>query len=182
MGDKRAVTALKYILLCRVALGQAEEVVAAATTGKYAVAYAGPELEAMRAVAEAARRRSLQEFEAALAAHRAVLGDDPLVVRHVAHLGETMLEKNLTRLVEPFACVEVDHVAELIKLPRERVEAKLAEMILDKKLAGTLDAGRGQLRLFDAPPSDGTYGAALDAVKAMNAVLDALFKRAEQLR
>ena len=58
-------------------LPQTEDV-GALLSGKTALKYAGPEVDAMRAVSKAAQHRSLKEFEAALAAHPA--GTVPLHV------------------------------------------------------------------------------------------------------
>ena len=67
--DPRAVLALKYMLLCKIMLNSVEDI-QSIMTGKLALRYRGPEVDAMRAVASAYQNRSLVEFEKALAAHK----------------------------------------------------------------------------------------------------------------
>lgn len=43
--------------------------------------------------------------------------DDDLIAHHLDRLYQNMLEANLLKIVQPFSCVEIAHVAELIKLP-----------------------------------------------------------------
>ena len=46
------------------------------------------------------------------------LSDDHIIQSHVAEMYDSMLRSNLLRVVEPFSRVELDHVAELVNLPR----------------------------------------------------------------
>jgi hypothetical protein len=84
----------------------------------------------MAAVARAYKARSLADFQAALGAHGAQLGDDPIVQRHLAALYDTLLEGNLARLIEPYSRVEIAHLAHLIQLPHALVLNKLSQVWL----------------------------------------------------
>jgi 26S proteasome regulatory subunit N6 len=197
LGDAGAVRALKYMLLCKVMLNSPEEV-APLVASKGGLAYAGPDLDAMSAVAAASAARSLAQLQDALQRYAPQLGADPIVAAHLEQLYETLLERNLGRIIEPFSRVEIAHVANLVALPAEQVERKLSQMILDKKFAGTLDQVREQMRLrlrrwarltmrlaaflqgngflvvFEESPADATYTAALETIANLERVVDAL--------
>uniref|UniRef100_A0A2N9J2Z2 t-SNARE coiled-coil homology domain-containing protein n=1 Tax=Fagus sylvatica TaxID=28930 RepID=A0A2N9J2Z2_FAGSY len=131
--EPRAVFSLKYMLLCKIMVNQADDV-KGIISSKAGLQYVGPELDAMKAVADAYSKRSLKLFETALRDFKAQLEEDPIVHRHLSSL------------------VEIAHIAELIELPVDHVEKKLSQMIeLDKKFAGTLDQGAGCLIIFDDP-------------------------------
>jgi len=138
-------------------------------------------MEAMRQVAKAYKERSLQEFDSVLQKFPNELLGDALVSKHLSDLQATLLESNLLRIIEPYSRVEISRVAELINLPLARVETKLAQMILDKKLQGILDHGEGILVVFDDPEPDATYDSAIDVIDKMGGVVQSLFGRASVL-
>ncbi|KAG8661736.1 hypothetical protein MANES_01G034250v8 [Manihot esculenta] len=84
--------------------------------------YVGPKLDAMKAVADAHAKRSLELFEISLRDYKAQLEEDPIVHRRLSSLHDTLLEQNLYRLIEPFSRVEIAHIADQIELPVEHVE------------------------------------------------------------
>lgn len=180
LGEPRAVFGLKYMLLCKIMVNQSEDV-AGLIASKAGLLYLGPELDAMKAVADAHSRRSLKAFEAALAEFRPQLEEDPIVHRHLSALYDTLLEQNLCRLIEPFSRVEIAHIAALIELPVAHVETKLSQLILDKKFAGTLDQGAGCLVVFDEPEPDAIFQSTLDAIANIGKVVDSLYVRSAQV-
>ena len=152
--DPKALNSLKYMLLCKIMLNLPEDVTSLLSI-KLALKYAQlKEVESMRAVARAHQNRNLAEFEKALRDYRDELSSDPTIRSHLAALYDTLLEQNLLRIVEPYACVEVDHVAKVVGQDRQQIEQKLSQMILDKVFNGVLDQGRGCLIIFDAPEED----------------------------
>lgn len=176
----KALTALKYMLLSKIMLNQAEEV-GGVCSSKTALKYVGKEMEAMRAVATASHKRSLADFQAALKTYKPELEEDAVVRAHLGALYDTMLEQNLCRIVEPYMRVQVDHVARSIRLPVAQVEKKLSQMILDKKLNGILDQGEGVLIVYDESPLDKTYETVLETIQHMSKVVDTLYQKAKKL-
>jgi 26S proteasome regulatory subunit N6 len=79
---------------------------------------------------------------------------DPTIRSHLAALYDTLLEQNLLRLIEPYGCVQLEHVAQGVGQSRATVEKKLSQMILDKVFYGVLDQGNGWLVVFDEPVVD----------------------------
>lgn len=179
--DPRAVANLKYMLMCKIMAGNADDV-ASIVNGSIALKYSGPEVAAMKAVGKAYSERSLDAFEVTLKEYKTQLADDPIVHAHLNALYNTLKEQNLLRLIEPFSRVEISHVAKLINLALNDVESKLSQMILDKKLNGILDQGAGCLVVFDDIPLSKTYQHSLDTLVNMDNVVGSLFDKASTLR
>uniref|UniRef100_A0A8P4KTY9 PCI domain-containing protein n=2 Tax=Dicentrarchus labrax TaxID=13489 RepID=A0A8P4KTY9_DICLA len=181
----RAITALKYMLLCKIMLNlyicHQNTDVQALISGKLALRYAGRQTDSLKCVAQASKNRSLADFEKALTEYKAELRDDPIISTHLTKLYDNLLEQNLIRVIEPFSRVQIAHISSLIKLPKGDVERKLSQMILDKKFHGILDQGEGVLIVFNEPVVDKTYEAALETIQNMSKVVDSLYNKAKKL-
>ncbi|GMH94139.1 hypothetical protein TL16_g12818, partial [Triparma laevis f. inornata] len=171
--QEKAVPCLKYMMLCRILDADLSGLV----TGKQGVKYAGKDIEAMTAIAGAASKRNLKEFQATTDKYSAELQTDLLIHHHLDILYEQLLESNLLRIIEPFSCVEISHVATLIEMPVAVVERKLSTMILDGKLNAILNQGEGQLIVHESKDEDKCMGKGLDVIKNMGKVVDNLYAR-----
>ncbi|GFY66484.1 26S proteasome non-ATPase regulatory subunit 11 [Trichonephila inaurata madagascariensis] len=178
--DPKAVVALKYMLLSKIMLGEPDDVISL-TMGKLALKYAGVDVDAMKTIAAASSKRSLADFQVALKKYKTQLIDDVIIRAHLDDLYDTMLEKNLCRIIEPYSKVQLQHVADIIELPLPTVEKKMSQMILDKKLNGILDQGQGILIIFEASDSDKTYEAALETIHCLEKVVDSIYQKAKKL-
>ena len=112
---------------------------------------------------------------------RKELEDDPIVHAHLDTLYDNLLEQNLCRIIEPYSRVEVNFVSEQIKLPSLKVEQKLSQMILDKKIPGILDQGEGILIVYEENAPDKTYEVAMETINSMAKVIDTLYEKAKKL-
>ncbi|KAK3247246.1 26S proteasome regulatory subunit rpn6 [Cymbomonas tetramitiformis] len=180
LDDPKAVQALKYMLLCKIMTDNTEDVSSIINT-KGGLKHVGVETEAMKAVAHAHIARSLQSFQEALKNYDEQLGKDAIIHSHLSALYEKLMEQNLCRLIEPFNCVEIAHLAQLIELPVQTVESKLSQMILDKKFAGILDQGKGVLLVFEDAPVDKIFTKTVDTIKNMSRVVDSLFVKSKKI-
>uniref|UniRef100_A0AC34QR58 PCI domain-containing protein n=1 Tax=Panagrolaimus sp. JU765 TaxID=591449 RepID=A0AC34QR58_9BILA len=141
VGDKEeALRSLKYMLLCQIMLGNYDEV-KSLLMHKTAMKYTSTELDAMVAISEAVKNRSMADFNVAFGRCRDELQCDSVVRKHLHALSSTMLEKDLCRLLEPYSQVQIAYIAKMIKMDVDKVEKKLSQMILDKKFSGCIHQG-----------------------------------------
>eukprot|EP01036_Dinobryon_divergens_P023174 gene23174-31494_t len=175
-----AVSVLKYLVLCKV-LNEAAGEVGALLSTKMAMKHAGIDLEAMAAIAKAAKSRSLEDFKEAVMKYDKYLKTDELISHHLDVLYDKMMESNLLKIISPYSCVELAHVATIINLPEIQVIHKLSQMILDRKLFGILDQGKGHLIVYDSSENDDNYGKGVEIIANMGLVVEALFTRAKGL-
>lgn len=178
--SKRAISALKYMLLCKVMMKSPEDV-QSIVSGKLALKYAGRDIDAMKSIAKSSHDRSISGLKTALTDYEYELKADPIICAHLDKLYDHLLEQNLLRIIEPFSRVQVEHVASIINIDLGIVEKKLSQMILDKKFHGILSQGEGVLILFDEPIVDRTYETSLDVISSMSLVVDSLYQKAKRL-
>lgn len=147
------------------------EEVTAILSHKLALKYCdSDDITAMRAIVEASKKRSLADFNQSFGKFRKELQCDPVVKKHFNSLSDSMLEKDLCRIIEPYSYVEIAHIASKIGLTQDKVEKKLAQMILDKKFSGSLHQGEGMLIVYDSIPVDRTYQLSVNTIHAMGEV------------
>ena len=201
MDDRvKALPCLKYMMLCKIldglnkALGlsgkgvpgvrsrKSDVDISGMISGKQGVKYAGQAVDAMSAIAAAASTRSLKEYEAVIAKYPEELNEDLLIKHHLGTLREQLLESNLIRIIEPYSCVEIDHVATLMEMPQGVIEKKLSQMILDGKFHGILDQGKGRLIVYEEEDVDKAMEGGLKVIENMDGVVTSLFGRSQALR
>lgn len=200
VGEGSALSCLKYMMLCKIldsltkSLKLSTESGGAASSrsdvditgmlisSKQGVKFAGKDIDAMCAIASAAARRSLKEYESVTKSYPNELQDDILIKHHLKFLHEQLLESNLIRIIEPYSCVEIAHVSNLIEMPLQLVEKKLSQMILDGKLNGILDQGKGQLIIYEDGEKDLAMEKGLQVISNMDNVVSSLFIRSHALR
>lgn len=195
----QAVSCLKYMMLCRIldaltktlklsakgAIGADKTApldVSTLITSRQAIKYASRNLEAMTAIAKAATVRSLNDYEKVLTDYAPELQNDLLIKHHLHILQEQLLESNLIRIMEPYSCVELHHIADLMELPLPVVEKKLSQMILDGKFQGILDQGKGQLVVYEEGEKDRAMEKGLEVLEHIDEVVTTLFERSKALR
>jgi len=175
-----AFTALNYMLLSKIMMNKPEEV-ASVLTSKLALKYAGDQVNSLRAIAEACKARSLHKFEEAKKNFPQAIKDDPVITTHLEALYGDLLEAHLSRIIEPYSCIELKRVAELMELSVQSVEKRLSHMILEKKINGILDQGDGCLIIYEEPQSEKLYQTGLETMTQMSGVVDVLFQQANTL-
>jgi len=197
LDDKeRSLSCLKYMMLCRILddltkvlenntigyfQGKSNIGLSGMISGHQSVKYSCRDLDAMEAIALAASQRSIKQFDDLIESFSKELQNDILIGHHLNILHEKLLESNLIRIIEPYSCVEISHVALLIEMPIHSVEKKLSQMILDGTLNGILDQGKGYLIVYEERVKDTTQEKGLELISNIDNIVSSLFNRSKVL-
>ncbi|CAD6187608.1 unnamed protein product [Caenorhabditis auriculariae] len=178
-GDKaKAATTLKYMLLCKIMTNEASQIAALLASKEFATVKGKP-IDALKALAEAFTTRSLKLFQKAFDDYKEELVEDKVVATHTYNLQKDMLEKEISRVIEPYSEVELSYIARLIGMTIPPVERALATMILDKKLHGCIDQHAGVVIIYPSRSSDKLFKHCLTIIKSVAKTVDASYHRAQ---
>ena len=171
----KAMKAFQYMILSKIVGGHIEDV-NNIVLSKQGRDYYGKEIEALRSVESAVKEKSIKLLKENIEKYKEYL-NDPVIEFHLSNLNNELLEKNLIKIIKPYSVVEIDFVSKSIGLDYMDVLNKLRQMILDKKINGILDQGKGSLILYDSIPSNPYLDKSLETFKNLEKVVEALDKK-----
>ncbi|KAJ1677326.1 26S proteasome regulatory subunit rpn6, partial [Spiromyces aspiralis] len=179
---QKQLEAVVYTLLCQIMSHEPDEVGRIMAKNPRAAAFKDHQIvKALFKIADAQKRREFRTFNETLSEFQDAIGEYRLLDKQVRLLYNDMIEKNLLQVIQPYAVVEIEHIAKLVGLPVSPVESYLSKMILDKTLAAILDHDKGQLEVLEVPKPDECYRTVLDTIESINDVVDSLYAKAAKL-
>jgi 26S proteasome regulatory subunit N6 len=171
----KGLRAFQYMILSKIVGDHIEEVnnVVLSKQGKD---YLGKEVDALRSIESAVKEKSIKLLEENIEKNKEYF-KDPIIKYHINNLHNDLLEKNLIKIIKPYSVVEIDFVAKSIGLNYQDVLNKLRQMILDKKINGILDQGKGSLIIYDVESSNPYLDKSIETFKNLEKVVEALDKK-----
>jgi 26S proteasome regulatory subunit N6 len=177
LGDRshEARRALRQMIMCKILCDVPDEL-RVVLNAKSVLEYKGRDMDAMRAIAEAYRQKDTHQFTKIQAEYGDVLNDS-FTQKHMTDMYDRLLEGHLLRLILPYRRVQLDYLAQQLKLETDLVESRLSQMILDKKLRGIVDQQHMCLIVFEEEHPTKLYEAALTTLDNMDKLITALFDK-----
>ena len=171
----KGLRAFQYMILSKIVGDHLDEVnnVVLSKQGKD---YYGKEVEALRSIEEAVKEKSVRLLKENIEKNKEYF-KDPIIRYHISNLHNDLLEKNLIKIIMPYSVVEIDFVAQSIGLNYQDVLNKLRQMILDKKINGILDQGKGSLIIYEVESSNPYLDKSIETFKNLEKVVEALDKK-----
>ena len=182
LGDhaRQARVALRYMILAKIATDQQDEL-AQTLSAKNVLEYTGRDTDALRGIAAAYKNQDTHAFNTVLTDYADIFNDDDIVRRQLLDMYDALLEKHLIKIVAPYSRVQIAYIADLLKLPHDVVEARVSQMILDKKLHGIVDQQQSCFVVFEDLEKKATaatlYTNVLDTIENLDKLVTTLFDK-----
>ena len=173
-----ALKALLYMVLSKIMNGKLDEI-NSIIYGKNQYKYYGREVEALKALEKAVKDKNIKLLGEIVAQNKDIFLTDFFINYHLTNLHDDLLEKNLKKIIEPYSVVEISYITKLIGIDNNEILNKLSQMILDKKINGILDQGRGSLIIYEDSLTNEYLEKSLKVYKNLDKVVDSLFFKAK---
>ncbi|KAK4304463.1 hypothetical protein Pmani_023586 [Petrolisthes manimaculis] len=177
---QKKAKALKYMLLSKIMADRSDEGIKVVWSQRH-IEDIDDSVKAMLRIATASDKALLAEFKQVREEEQQYLCDNAVVVSVLEELYTIMVEKNLISIVKPYERLQIDHVASCIKLPRDEVERRLSQMILDKKLSAQLDHRDDCLYMYPKQPADPTYETSISTLESLDKTVTHLHSKAKKM-
>ena len=178
LGDHagEARRALKYMILSKILADDSGDELRAVLSAKNVLEYTGPDIESLHAVADAYKAKDTHAFNEARKKYKQDLEDEIASV-HLDSMYDQLLESHLLKVIEPYNRVEITFLADTLKLESTMIEARLSQMILDKKLRGIVDQQHMCLVVFEEEHPTQLYSEALKTLETLDKLVSTLFDK-----
>ena len=145
---EKAIKAMQYMILCKIMNGTLDDI-NNIILGKKGQKFYGPRIKAFESIVEAVRLKSVKMLKDNINKNQEHFLQDDFIVHHLLNLKNELIEKNLIKIIEPYSVVQIEYITNAIGLPLFEITMKISQMILDKKINGILDQGKGCLIIYD---------------------------------
>lgn len=170
-----AASSLKFMLLCKIALNQVEEM--DSFLSKTKISMNERDLAAIKAIGQAYKDKSLKIFRKALFDYSVELQSDPIISAHFDTLYDNLMIQNILRIVAPYTIIKISYLAKELDLPESLIESKLSLMILDEKLKAILDQQDKCLVITKRVDNDKIFDLGLQFIKNLDASVETLYQK-----
>lgn len=164
--------ALRYIILNKIMANNSDEI-PGVLESKFAKKVKSDEyVEVLLKISAAYKKRDLLAYKEILSADGGLLETDSYIHRHLQHLYEVLLDRNVLKIIEPYSHIKIGFIAARLGLEEGLIEDKLRKMILDKAINGILDHATQCLILYSESQSKKT--ALADSIATMERFFESI--------
>ena len=172
------ITALKYLILMKIMqkrIGDIENLM----VNKHIVIHSDNiNVVALNEIAKAYEKRNIDEYNRNIEKYQNELVNDEFVKENLEMLYNELLQENICRILEPYSCIELEHIAKMIKLDVKQIEKIIRLMIIEDKINGIIDQNRGILILYEDINSNRILSSGVELIGELNKLVDTLSEKA----
>ena len=175
---KETTKALMYLMLMKLMQKNINEI-EPLMNNKHVIIYAGDiQIVAIGEIIKTFEKRNVDEYNLIIKKYHDQLMTDEFVKENLYVLFDELIQENICRILEPYSCVELDHLAKLTSVEIHHLEKILRLMIVEDKINGIIDQNKGILILYDDVDSNKILSSGITLINELGKVVDSLSEKA----